>query len=854
MSAPPIAQVVVNVRTNAQATTYDYAVPPDLGVQMGHLVWVPFGSRRAQGIVFGLGSASEVPEHALKPIEALIAPEPALRPYQVELARWLSTYYCAPLLDAALLMLPPGVRQPGRSLYSLTEVAMLPSLDPVELHVVDYLRRHGEVEEERLRAGLRRVEGAWAAVGRLAQAGALRREWRVPRAAAPRRELYLRLPREADLSAHEGVVGRSEARRRALAALGELLATARRLAGPGAEPELLVPAAELRQRAEVELPTLRQLAEAGVFTLEEREVRRDPSVRRDAPPPVPVALTGDQAAAAAEIEASIGRGGRFLLHGVTGSGKTQVYARAIARALALGRTAFVLVPEIALEPQLAGRLLSLFPGRIALVHSGLSAGERYDEWRRIRDGEADVVVGARSAIFAPLAEPGLIVLDEAHEWTYKQDERPPRYHAREVARRIAALIGATLVLGSATPDVETYERARQGEYRLIELRERVRAPRAATTGTLRLVHPAPPPVPPDPAPLPEVEIVDMREEAASGNRSAFSRRLLAGLRTTLERREQAILFLNRRGTATFVQCHTCGHVVACPRCAISYVYHGEREELLCHQCGRHAALPHRCPVCWQATIGYFGVGTQRVEAEAHDLLPAARILRWDRDTAAGPDAHARFLKLFAEGGADIMIGTQLVAKGLDLPRVTLVGVISADVALHLPDFRAAERTYQLTEQVAGRAGRSDLPGQVILQTYSPDHYAIRAAAHHDYAGFFEAEIAFRREHGYPPAGELVRLLFSHSNEARCRQTTGREADRLRAEVDRLGLPDVDVLGPTPAFRRRARNLYRWQIVLRGADLRPLIETAGLPAEARPPANPNAVTLGWSVDVDPVSLL
>ncbi|MGB9722383.1 MAG: replication restart helicase PriA, partial [Chloroflexia bacterium] len=439
------------------------------------------------------------------------------------------------------------------------------------------------------------------------------------------------------------------------------------------------------------------LLEAGVARTEERERLRDPLAGCRVPPQPPPPLTERQGQVWREIYEAFGRGGThtFLLHGVTGSGKTEVYLRALGRALRDGRQAVVLVPEISLTPQTVRRFAARFPGRVTVLHSGLSVGERYDQWRRVRAGQVDVVIGPRSALFAPLPRLGLIIIDEEHDDSYKQDDPPPRYHAREVALALARLTGSIVLLGSATPSVETYSRAREGHYRLLELPERIRVREDSTGRPLVLIQTS----------LPRVEVVDMREELRAGNTSIFSRSLQRALRETLEAGEQAILFLNRRGAATFVMCRDCGYVVRCPHCEVPYVYHADLGRLLCHRCGRKASVPASCPACRSLRIRHFGAGTERVEAEVLRLLPSARVLRWDRDVAEARGSYEEVLEAFARRKADVLVGTQMVAKGLDLPGVSLVGVVSADTVLHLPDFRSAERTFQLVTQVIGRAGR-----------------------------------------------------------------------------------------------------------------------------------------------------
>jgi primosomal protein N' (replication factor Y) len=521
----------------------------------------------------------------------------------------------------------------------------------------------------------------------------------------------------------------------------------------------------------------------------------------------------------------------FLLHGVTGSGKTEIYLRAIGMAIRMGRQAIVLVPEISLTPQAVHRFASRFPGRVALIHSQLGERQQLEEWSRIRDGGADIVVGSRSAVFAPLPRLGLIVVDEEHEWAYKQDTQP-RYHAREVALQRAALTGSVVLLGSATPDVTTYWHAERGEYGLLSLPTRVgrRRGRDGSERTMEL-------------PMPAMQVVDMKAELKAGNSSLFSRSLQAALDGILARKEQAILFLNRRGSHSFVLCRECGYVPLCRRCDVPLVFHADVYGMLCHRCNAFSLSPRECPRCGSAHIRGMGSGTQRVVDEVGRLFPRARVMRWDRDTASRVGSHDMLMDGFARGEADVLVGTQMIAKGLDLDRVTLVGVVSADTGLFMPDFRAPERTVQLLMQVAGRAGRraETTHSRVIVQSFNPDHYAIEAASRYDYAGFYKGEIRFRAEHGYPPYGSLARFVFSDRSFARCERQSEALARYLNQALEELGLEGVEVLGPAPCFVHKVRGKYRWQVLLRGDNLRPLLHEMATPD-------------GWSLDVDPLSLL
>jgi primosomal protein N' (replication factor Y) len=538
------------------------------------------------------------------------------------------------------------------------------------------------------------------------------------------------------------------------------------------------------------------------------------AARAEGPRLRPPQLTDAQREAAAPLlEAIAGRvHRRVLLHGVTGSGKTEVYLAAIDAALTAGRQAICLVPEIALTPQMIRRFAARFPGRLAVSHSGLTDAERAIEWRRARFGEIDVVVGSRSAIFAPLPRLGVVVVDEEDSSAYKQD-RVPRYHAVDVALELGRRAGVPVVLGSATPRVETYYRAHTGGLELTTLPERI-------TGRA----------------LPPIEVVDLREELRAGNRSPLSQSLARALEASRTEGGQSILYLNRRGTATVVLCRGCGEPLGCPNCSVALVYHAGRARCDCHYCGTSLPLPERCPGCGSTAIRGLGMGTERLEAEVAERFPGLRLLRMDRDTVQKRDAYFDIYERFRAGEADCLIGTQMVAKGWDLGRVRLVGIVNADTSLHFPDYRSGEVTFSLITQVAGRAGRGDEPARVILQTYSPEHYAVRHAVTHDYRGFAHDEIRVRRSYRFPPYTRLVTCTISHEADAAAESAAQQSADHLSGILGPGA--GLDVLGPTPAFLHRLRGQYRWQFTVRGEEI-----------ERAFPHLPRG--RGWSIDVDPV---
>ncbi len=849
------AKVVVNTRVQprriargalrddeageAYATqTFHYSIPSELreDVRLGQLVLLPFGPRRLQGVIFGFDDSSPVAE--TKELYEIADLTPVLSPDQVELASWISSYYLAPLIDVVLLMLPPGVARKTQVMLRLSEGAALPAdLDGRQRAILELLQRGGEVPLDGIgrRLGLRDYRSI---VDGLARRGLIVKRSQLTEAKVrPKTERVARLKEGLSPEVMEGLT-----RARVQKAVVEYLDEG----GPAAVSDIY---AEVGGNSS----TLRALLDKGLVEVEEQEVWRDPLQGRVFVPSSPLKLTSAQEEAWRQIIGSLKERESevFLLHGVTGSGKTEVYLRVLQDVLAAGQQAIVLVPEIALTPQTIRRFAARFPGRIAVLHSKLSIGERYDGWRRVRDGLVDIVIGSRSAVFAPLPRLGLIVIDEEHEWSYKQD-RTPRYHARDVAIRRAEISGCKVILGTATPDVASYYRAERGRYRLLHLPQRIMGHRRRLEeqrvrhglDERRITMVREPGAEYEDAmymDLPPVQVVDLRQELKAGNRSIFSRALREAMGEALAAKEQVILYLNRRGATTFVICRDCGFVLKCKRCDVPLTYHSADEDLVCHHCNWRTFLPDSCPSCWSGRIKQFGLGTQRVEAVTRQLFPEAKIVRWDRDTTGGKMSHEKILERFINHEADVMIGTQMIAKGLDLPLVTLVGVMSADTALRLPDFRAGERTFQLLTQVAGRAGRSPLGGRVILQTYAPDHYSIDAASHHDYEGFYRQEIEFRRQQRYPPFSRLVRLIYVHRDAERCENAVHRMDEVLQNKIARLGLPEIDLIGPAPAFLSRLRGMYRWHLVVRGRDPYSLLEGVDFGR-------------GWRVDVDPVSLL
>lgn len=808
--------------------TFTYEIPAGLEgtVAVGQLVWVPFGARKLQGVVVALADKASISQ--TRPIDEIVERRPWLTPVQIELARWIAHRYLAPLSECVWLMLPPGIEQKVVTVYSTApEAAPVFGLTGKQLEFMDLLQERGHARSTQIPVRLRA-----AAESLVARQIVVKRSQVRPPRAKPKQIRSARL----NASASEG--------RGALESTGRRLKpdTTRRLLSVidflgrehGPTWTSAVYAATGANAAD-----LRRLERAGILSLEEDQVLRDPLAGREFVAESAFPLTNEQSAAFAEIRSAIEShtAGTFLLHGVTGSGKTEIYLNAIDAVLRQERQAIALVPEIALTPQTIRRFGARFGGRIGVVHSELSYGERYDTWRRARDGKIDVLIGPRSALFAPLPRLGLIVVDEEHEPSYKQEadvaaRRLPLYHSREVALELARLSQAPAILGSATPDVETYFRAEVGEFKLLDLPKRILG-HVCSSAPVQYQD------------LPPVRIVDLRAELREGNRSVFSRPLALAIAAALTARQQVILFLNRRGTATSVLCRSCGQSLKCPRCNNPFTQHlygaEPRNELVCHHCGKHGKMPGKCPNCGSSRIKALGLGTEKLEQLVRENFPGARTLRWDRDVTRGKGAHEAILEAFTQGEADVLIGTQMIAKGLDLPQVTVVGVVNADTGLNVPDFRASERTFQLLTQVAGRAGRSALGGQAIIQTYYPEHYAVAAAAQHDYRGFYEQEMRFRREAGYPPFRPIVRIVFDEAREAAARNAGEQFAAELRNRIRRRGLSDVDLVGPAPAFFAKWAGRYRYHLLVRGKDAKSLLSTTPIPARFR-------------IDVDPMNLL
>ena len=818
---PALAHVVPLTAVDG---TYTYRVPDEMADEAvpGARVLVSFGRRQLTGVV---AERVEGSAEGLKPLTDVLDARPALTPELLALTRWVARYYLCAWGEAVKAALPSGTEVESRRVAR----ALAPPSAWDEKRGRAILRalheRNGEgMPVAAVAEVLRRKTVPQNLLRRMEAAGVLEVADEVQDASVTAKTArHLRLADGAETANLRG------AKQQALleylvAADGDVL-QAEALAATGAASG-----------------TVKSLEAKGLLEAFDAEVERraDGMDVEAVPPAAPLALHPAQTDALAAVVGAIegARAETFLLHGVTGSGKTEVYLRALRAALDLGRSAIVLVPEIALTPQTVRRFRSHFGDRVAVLHSRMSPGERLDAWTRIRDGVYPIVIGPRSAVFAPVHNLGLVVVDEEHEASYKQFDPAPRYHARDVAVMRAHRAGAVCVLGSATPSMETVANANAGKYIRLEMPERV--PVRGPDGTTHA-----------PAPLPPVRVVDLtRERQVRRLKGALSHDLRLAIESRLSKGEQTILLQNRRGYAPVLTCDDCGWTPTCRDCAVSLTVHKASSNLRCHYCGLAERIPRPCPSCGSPALALLGSGTQRVEEEIEEVFPSARVLRMDLDTTSRKGAHRRLLDRFGRGDADILLGTQMVAKGLDFPRVTLVGVVEADTGMLLPDFRAAERTFQLLAQVAGRAGRHELEGEVLLQTRNPEHPAIQFALRHDFHGFALGELAERLALGYPPHGRLIGIEVKGPEERSTAALAERWGAALNAEARKVA--GLDVLGPVPAFVGRVKRWWRMHLMLKAPRQLPASVLAAVvktvEGRVRTPARHRV-----NLDVDPVGL-
>ncbi|MGM9896509.1 MAG: primosomal protein N' [Enterococcus faecalis] len=769
-----VAKVIVDVPTMQTDQPFTYLVPENLNEQLavGMRVEVPFGNgnRHVQGFVL-----------AIEPMAATVLDEA-----NVQLKELVAVLDLKPVLNTEMLTLADYMKEKTFAFKITCLQTMLPSVMRADYQKYIYLTDElSEELQDQLFYGLEEISWDQAQErGILPQLMALRKQQKVDirYEVTTRNKVkmvrFIQAAKEFEQLEEIRLGLRKGAKKKE-----QLLYYLQRLG-----TEKITAVKEMKELG-FSTALLNEAAKNGWLTFIEKEAYRDPFANQTFEKTTALSLNAEQQVAVETILQSVQeqQSQTYLLEGITGSGKTEVYLQVIAEVLNQGKTAIMLVPEISLTPQMVQRFKSRFGEHVAVMHSGLSQGEKYDEWRKIERGEAEVVVGARSAIFAPIENIGVIIIDEEHEASYKQEE-PPRYHARDLAIWRSEYHHCPVVLGSATPSLESRARAQKNVYQRLRLTQR--ANQAAT--------------------LPTIDVVDMRQEVENGNVSSFSMSLQEKLQERLEKNEQSVLLLNRRGYSSFVMCRDCGYVLPCPNCDISLTLHMDSKTMKCHYCGHEERIPYRCPNCGQDKIRYYGTGTQKVEEELQTLLPDSRILRMDVDTTRRKGAHEKILRTFGEGQADILLGTQMIAKGLDFPNVTLVGVLNADTALNLPDFRSSERTFQLLTQVSGRAGRAEKPGEVIIQSFNPEHYAIQLAKAQDYEDFYTKEMYIRHRGDYPPYYFTVQITASHPEENEAAKQMFQIATKLKQGLS----PQAILLGPTPNAIMRVNNRYFYQVIIK----------------------------------------
>lgn len=780
MNHPQIAEVIVDVPARATDFAFSYVIPPSLQGKIfpGMRVTVPFGPRTVQGFVWDVTETTSVSAHQLKSIKAVLDTQPIIPMTLLKLAQWMSKQYVCPLITVLMAFVPGALKTTSHVVYVLGD-EQPPTADAPLLLLLDFVRSQQPVNSTTIKKTFPQ--------GEMLLQHAIEKKYIVAEHALRDRVSIKRikyvtplLSSSAFLRERDAVAKRSPKQAHVLDVLAQ-------------QENVPWPMHELLAHAQTTYAVIKSLEAKQCVRIESLEVQRDPYAQTTFVKSVPHALTAAQQGALAPIQHAIAQGDAtpLLLYGVTGSGKTEIYLQAIQTCLDAQREAILLIPEIGLTPQMVLAFKSRFGHAVAVIHSRLSQGEKYDEWRKILQKKVRIAIGARSAIFAPFTNVGLIVVDEEHESSYKQEDAP-KYHARDVAIALAKIHRAPVVLGSATPSLESFALSHEKVYNRIDLPTRVNA-----------------------QPLPLVTVVDMRQELHQGNRTMFSRALKEAMMQRLERKEQTILLLNRRGYASFVLCRACGYTPTCPHCDVSLTDHRVGGQLRCHYCGHTQPPLATCTLCGSAHIRHFGTGTQQVEEQLHKLFPQVRILRMDVDTTTEKGAHEKILHTFREQKADVLLGTQMVAKGLDFPHVTLVGVVSADTMLRIADFRSAEKTFQLLTQVAGRAGRHALTGEVIIQTYTPEHYSITYATHHDYIGFARKELLVRRELAYPPYQRLATITVTAEDVGHALRLSERFTEQFKKELEAHAFGNhTHVLGPVPSAIPKIKDRYRFQTLVK----------------------------------------
>ena len=811
-----------------QDIAFTYAIPERLEsiVHCGSRVVAPLRRRPQEGVIVALLDEPDLPDPAIeiKNLSDCLDGPPTFSSELIALTKWMAGYYLSSHGEALNCAVPATIRSHRRRIVHLRatdeQIETLGKRAPVQAEILRTLLACGSLSPNQLTARLRGGSSSLKrALSILQGKGLVEIKSDLSVKTKPKIEKFVSLARSIPTIESELKSFTKQATKQ-IEILRFLIETK--------EP---ISTAKITKQLRASLSALKQLEKKKLIKIDSVEVLRNPLSLESVSPNRPSILNTDQLNAFEAICGAIENNQHnvFLLHGVTGSGKTEVYMQAIGKVVERGKGAIVLVPEIALTPQIVSRFVGRFGSRVAILHSNLSDGERFDQWHRIRMGNADIVVGPRSAVFAPVTNLGMIVVDEEHETSYKQEDTAPRYHARDVAEKRSKLANCPLVFGSATPSLESFYRAQRGEYQLLRLPSRVKNIK-----------------------MPPVRIIDMCSELKRNNRTIFSTMLRNAIKDRLVKNEQIILFLNRRGFSSYVFCRSCGFVERCDNCSISLTFHFDTRLMMCHHCGDARPTSNVCPRCGSAYLRYFGLGTEQVEQDTINAFPQASVKRMDADSTTRKDAHQKILDAFRSRQIDILVGTQMIAKGLDFPNVTLVGVISADTALNFPDFRAGERSFNLLTQVAGRSGRGKAGGEVIIQTYMPKHYSVQASKTHDYLSFYRQEIAYRGELFYPPLSHAATLLLRGEVEAeviRLANTIFKHLNKLRTQR----FSDVEILGPVAAPLSKIMGKYRWHFFLRNSDVDTLREF--LQQAVRSNASPHIPkSIDLVVDIDPVTVL
>ena len=797
-----------------QSRLFSYEIPSDLNVAPGNSVMVPFGAQILQGIVFNISDTSLVEK--TRQIIELTDPEILIDQQRLEICKWMSKFYFSNLFNSSVLMLPPGSHKRYINWLTINEDSTFSPTSEIQKKIVNEFIETKNIRQDQL---IRKFgnRASYSINAMVAKKFLIKTQELNQRSV---KEKYIQIPKITSLgflALEQNQLSHNQ--HKALIEIKENF-------------EKNVPISEFRKK--FNSYSINKLIDKSFIELVQKRQFRSPLDGKKNEKKNPVNLSSEQEFAVSQIYEMLDNPQEvpkaILIHGVTGSGKTEVYIESVRHCLELNQNAIILVPEISLTAQIIERFQEHFPDQIGVIHSGLTQSEKFDEWWRIKNGDYRIVIGSRSALFAPMPNLGLIVIDEEHDPSYKESNLSPKYQVKDVAMQMAAKLNLCVVLGSASPDVETYFRAERGRYKLARLDHRFGLNNNLNQSKLA-----------------DVEVVDMKEELKNGNYSIFSNNLILQMQEKIEKKEQIILFVNRRGTFSLVQCQNCGQVFNCSSCDKTLTYHSESDYLKCHYCGLIRKSFSNCTKCDSASISKYGLGTQLVEDEFKKLFQNVSYVRWDSDVTRNYKEYQNILNTFANGEAKVLIGTQVIAKGHHIPSVTLVGVVNADIGLGLPDFRASERVFQMLCQVAGRSGRGDTPGKVIIQTYQPDHYSIENSSDQNYKNFYSKEISYRKSFMYPPYSKIIRLIKHDINNSSCERAAFSLFKLLKSQQSEWGLDDTDILGPTPAFPSRIKGHYRWQILLRGNRPESLLDTI----EFRELPHSMKISKDWSVDVNPL---